>query len=154
MVGSANVSSSIFAMLFVGWLVGLAMGAGLAIYMRTRQSRTRESVSEASVYMYVLVQKCMHTLSMKTDHRGIFLRLCRLAAAPSVVCMRFNRCVAAQKPVPSWAQSIRHAKTPSAAIRDEAVRTSGAEGPLGVGLVFQSKLFLGRLTCLQSLSCG
>lgn len=38
MVGNANVSSSIFAMLFVGWLVGVAMGAGLALYLRRRRS--------------------------------------------------------------------------------------------------------------------
>ncbi|CAK0783139.1 hypothetical protein CVIRNUC_006335 [Coccomyxa viridis] len=94
-VGSANVSSSLFAMLFVGWLVGLAMGAGVALYMRTRQSRNRRAVTDP--------------------------------ISPT-----------APKPVPSWAQNIRHGKTPSAAIRDEAVRTSGAEGPLGVGLVFQS----------------
>ncbi len=37
-VGSANVSSSIFAMLFVGWLVGLAMGSGLVLYLRRRRS--------------------------------------------------------------------------------------------------------------------
>ena len=37
-VGGANVSSSIFAMLFVGWLVGVAMGAGLALYLRGRRS--------------------------------------------------------------------------------------------------------------------
>ena len=43
-VGSANVSSSIFAMLFVGWLVGLAMSAGMALYMRARHSRTRGAV--------------------------------------------------------------------------------------------------------------
>ena len=69
-------------MLFVGWLVGLAMGAGLALYMRARQSRTRgaaidpvspaaavrpsvlhlRSVSEASGYMVVIVHACMHIL--------------------------------------------------------------------------------------------
>ena len=36
-VGSANVSSSIFAMLFVGWLIGLAMGSGLVLYLRRRR---------------------------------------------------------------------------------------------------------------------
>ena len=45
-----------------------------------------------------------------------------------------------QKPSSGWAQNgVRHAKTHSAAFRDEAVRTSGAEGPLGVGLVLQSE---------------
>jgi len=46
-----------------------------------------------------------------------------------------------QKLSSGWAQNgVRHAKTHSAAFRDEAVRTSGAEGPLGVGLVLQSEL--------------
>ena len=40
-VGSANVSSSIFAMLLVGWLVGMAMGAGLALYLRGRRSHQK-----------------------------------------------------------------------------------------------------------------
>lgn len=37
-VGNANVSSSIFAMLFVGWLIGLAMGSGLVLCLRRRRS--------------------------------------------------------------------------------------------------------------------
>ena len=49
-------------------------------------------------------------------------------------------CSVVQKPNAGWVHSgVRHAKTHSAAIRDEAVRTSGAEGPLGVGLVLQSE---------------
>ena len=106
-MGSANVSSSIFAMLFVGWLVGLAMGAGLALYMRTRQSRTRGAVtdpispaaavrpsvvvftgvSEASMHMYVIVHKCMHFLWTNVHDKRVFLSLCRPAAVPSLACM-------------------------------------------------------------------
>lgn len=56
-----------------------------------------------------------------------------------------------QKPGNDWAQSgVRHAKSHSAAFRDEAVRTSGAEGPLGVGLVLQSEPQTGLcLACFQ-----
>ena len=50
-VGSANVSSSIFAMLFVGGLIGVAMGTGLTLYLkarRARQTSSKESTQIAS----------------------------------------------------------------------------------------------------------
>ncbi|CAL5220964.1 g3070 [Coccomyxa viridis] len=97
-VGSANVSSSIFAMLFVGWLIGLAMGSGLVLYLRRRRrygTGTKELPLTTS------------PAAAKTDNDRAQIR-------------------------------VRHVKTESAAIRDEAVRTSGAEGPLGAHLVMQS----------------
>lgn len=35
-------------------------------------------------------------------------------------------------------QGVKHKKTQSALIRDDAVRRSGVTGPLGVGIVLQS----------------
>jgi hypothetical protein len=42
-----------------------------------------------------------------------------------------------------WAHmGIKHKKTQSAVMRDEAVRQSGVTGPLGVGIVLQSELLM------------
>ncbi len=48
-----------------------------------------------------------------------------------------------QIPGNDWTHTgVKHNKTRSALIRDDAVRKSGVTGPLGVGLVLQSEPFL------------
>lgn len=49
-----------------------------------------------------------------------------------------NLCL--QTPGNDWTHTgVKHNKTRSALIRDEAVRQSGVTGPLGVGIVLQSE---------------
>ncbi|CAL8471935.1 g11477 [Coccomyxa elongata] len=96
LLGNANVSGSIFALLLVGFVVGIIAGAALMACCRRRQKT---------------VLTCEQ---------------------------RFN---SPEAPTPGndyTHQGVKHKKTQSALIRDDAVRRSGVTGPLGVGIVLQS----------------
>ncbi|BDA47625.1 hypothetical protein COCOBI_10-4740 [Coccomyxa sp. Obi] len=96
LLGNANVSGSIFALLLVGFVVGIIAGAALMACCKRRKK------------------------TVLTCDQGL--------NSP-------------EAPTPGndyTHQGVKHKKTQSALIRDDAVRRSGVTGPLGVGIVLQS----------------
>ncbi len=150
LLGNANVSGSIFALLLVGFVVGIIAGAALMACCRRRKKtlltcEQRFNSPEAPVsghqarpdLVRVDASSCLQLPHMHggTSER---LRVLTINLRPHLL----------QTPGNDYThQGVKHKKTQSALIRDDAVRRSGVTGPLGVGIVLQSM-------CLSLPNCS